>query len=865
MANNPFQFGAANDFSPEKVLEYYIEDFNYSRFIHSTRNVFVLGERGSGKTMTLLYHTLATQRRKAEEKNVSRSLDHIGVYIPCNTPLMHRTEHELFGAFKAEVLSEHFLVLGIAYWLAKTLDENADLVGDMGTSTLGEELGEAIGRRMQAGKPFFKQVLAFARQEIRDTQRVINRADSESFYNQALSFSTLLMPLFELLRQISALSSSHFLLMVDDAHDLNPHQIRVLNSWIAYRDHPAFSFKVATVKVDRPPLITSTGGFILEGHDFTVVDMEKPVQNEQSEFGRLGERIIGRRLERIGCNRTPEEFFPVHSSVTKGLAEAKEAARAEALKRYPDGSKTQISDYVYKYQRAIYFRRSQKANLPVYSGFKTIVYLSTGVVRNLLEPCYWMYEKALSEAAVGAGAFSFEGISPTIQNAIIMQQSGKAWERLRDGLDKVVVGCSDEDGRRVHRLFEQLAVFFRARLFSEGSEPRATSFSISGRDQVAKFREVERLLRIARKATLLYAREGAAKDYGSREYYYVPNRILWPIRGLDPQGQHARVSLPVSKLLAAALGEGDLKEAGVGCDTAQEHFSMENVMSRTVDVVVTVASWEPRFIRGIERTLTALPFRRLLAYFIGEYGDRTEEARRVLRRMAKERPGVTFEEEEMSFGAPGAAWRMLERDLGPGAGNGGRVLVDLTTMPREVIWSALFWLEAASADVQYVYNRPAAYAEDWLARDPNEPRLVFKLAGTLEVGRPTALVAVTGFDENRCRQAIEFYEPARVLLAAQGGRQYDNNVRNVGPSFAAGGIPIEHVEIDAFGEDHGYSALRRHLESLTAEHNVILCSFGPKPSAIALYRLQREFPQSALAYIGCKEYNPDTPRAWDRR
>ena len=570
MANNPFQYGAANDFSPETVLEYYVADFNYSRFIHSTRNLFILGERGSGKTMTLLYHTLGTQRRKAQEEGVPCSLDHIGIYIPCNTPLMHRTEHELFGAFKAEVLSEHFLVLGMVHWLAKTLDENADLIGETGTGTLGEELGDAISREMPAGKPFFKQALAFARREIRETQRAINRADSESFYNQALSFSTLLMPLFELLRQIPALSTSHFLLMIDDAHDLNAHQIRVLNSWIAYRDHPAFSFKVATVKVDRPPLITSTGGFILEGHDFTVVDMEKPVQNEQSEFGRLAEQIVGRRLERIGCARTPEQFFPVHASVAKGLEEARQVAHAEALEKYPDGSKTQISDYVYKYYRAIYFRRTQKANLPVYSGFKIIVYLSTGVVRNLLEPCYWMYEKALSDSAqAGESTVILEGIRPTIQNDIIMQQSGKAWGRLREGLDKVVVDCSDEDARRIHRLFEQLALLFRERLFGDGSEPRATSFSISGRDQTTEFKVLDRLLKIARKATLLYTREGAAKDYGSREYYYVPNRILWPIRGLDPQGQHARVSLPASELLAAALGKGRLRGDSVEPDTAQ--------------------------------------------------------------------------------------------------------------------------------------------------------------------------------------------------------------------------------------------------------------------------------------------------------
>lgn len=114
--------------------------------------------------------------------------------------------------------------------------------------------------------------------------------------------------------------------------------------------------------------------------------------------------------------------------------------------------------------------------------------------------------------------------------------------------------------------------------------------------------------------------------------------------------------------------------------------------------------------------------------------------------------------------------------------------------------------------------------------------------------------AVTGFDENRCRQAVEYYEPARVVVAAQLGEQYSNDARNVGSSIA-GSIPSTDVQVDAFHGDHGYSALREHVEKLARKHNVILCSFGPKPSAIALYRLQREFPQTALAYIGCKEYN----------
>ena len=69
---------------------------------------------------------------------------------------------------------------------------------------------------------------------------------------------------------------------------------------------------------------------------------------------------------------------------------------------------------------------------------------------------------------------------------------------------------------------------------------------------------------------------------------------------------------------------------------------MESRIGSGVDVVVTVASWEPRFIEGIKRTLAECSFRRLLAYFIGEYGGRTEEARRTLRQVAGERTGVVL-------------------------------------------------------------------------------------------------------------------------------------------------------------------------------------------------------------------------------
>ena len=71
---NPFHFEAANGLSDEDIADYYIDDFNYSRFIQSKRNVFIVGERGSGKTMALLYNQWPLQKLRAKREGVP--IDH---------------------------------------------------------------------------------------------------------------------------------------------------------------------------------------------------------------------------------------------------------------------------------------------------------------------------------------------------------------------------------------------------------------------------------------------------------------------------------------------------------------------------------------------------------------------------------------------------------------------------------------------------------------------------------------------------------------------------------------------------------------------------------------------------------------------
>ncbi len=548
---NPFEFDAATNLSDEMILEYYIDDFNHSRFIQSTRNIFLLGERGSGKTMALLHNTWRVQALKRVKLGQTPDTKYIGVYIPCNTPLTHRAEYQLLRPSQAAHVSEHFLVLSVSLAIISAVSQIPAAVAADGVDVLSEEVEFVLGGKLPPTGTFFGRLAQFLQLCLLQTQRAINRADTtDVFYEELFSFSSLIVPLLLILRRLPALAEAHFLLMIDDAQSLNEHQVKALNSWVAFRDHSFFSFKVAIAKVDRPPRVTASGGTILEGHDFTSIDLQEPYQNKDSDFGRLAARVIEKRLANVGIDRSAFDFFPLSGAMARDLEDAKVRCREEAIRRYGASATKAITDHVYKYYRVDYFRsRSAKANRVPYSGFELLVFLSTGVMRNLLEPCYWMYDKCLSTK--GEDLSPITEIPSTAQTDIILELSRRLWEWARTSLDQDVEGCSRSDAERSFQLLDKLAELFRQRLQNHQSEPRALSFTISDRDESTN-RALIPLLKVLRKAQLLFLNSGPAKDKGRREVYYIPNRMLWPDRGLDPQGQHARVSIKAKYLVRAA-------------------------------------------------------------------------------------------------------------------------------------------------------------------------------------------------------------------------------------------------------------------------------------------------------------------------
>src|ERR1035437_3553320 len=133
-----------------------------------------------------------------------------------------------------------------------------------------------------------------------------------------------------------------------------------------------------------------------------------------------------------------------------------------------------------------------------------------------------------------------------------------------------------------------------------------------------------------------------------------------------------------------------------------------------IDLVISVAGWEDRFVLGIERDLGRLDVSELLLFAFREYTEQTKPNRRRVAELAS-KSDILFNEVEVSR-EPLDLWRAIRSTLNESF-QGKSVLVNLSTMPREVLWWTFLQLEALQCEVQYVYYKPERYAYDWLTRD----------------------------------------------------------------------------------------------------------------------------------------------------
>lgn len=207
-------------------------------------------------------------------------------------------------------------------------------------------------------------------------------------------------------------------------------------------------------------------------------------------------------------------------------------------------------------------------------------------------------------------------------------------------------------------------------------------------------------------------------------------------------------------------------------------------------------------------------------------------------------------------------WQVLNNEVSKMVDSDDDVILDITTMSRNIVWTILYILRTKVQKVDIVYHKPQTYAKDWISREPNQPQLLLKHSGIYDFGKETTLIIITGYDEERTKYMLYKYEPKKVYLLVQTGLQFDNSDRNnvethinICKEFGLKEEDIISNRIDAYSDDLGFDTIESAI-NMAMESNIILASFGPKPSAVASYRCHMQHPEIALCYLPCNEYNP---------
>ncbi len=278
------------------------------------------------------------------------------------------------------------------------------------------------------------------------------------------------------------------------------------------------------------------------------------------------------------------------------------------------------------------------------------------------------------------------------------------------------------------------------------------------------------------------------------------------------------------------------------------------------DLMITVASWEPRFLLGFEDRIEKHLPKKVMMFYYADYAELSKENRLKAKKKCRDMK-VKMSEIEIHFGSPKNSWFTFKEVLGKERLKSKKVIIDITTMPRDSIFALLLFLDYYEAKTDYVYSKPHEYSKKWLSRNPDKPRLVFKHSGVFTPGKKSVLIIITGFDAERTDQLINYFEPAITLIGYQKGVQFENLKQNVAKHkkyYDQWKVQTElkTFTLDAYEKSHGYEVLDRKIKKYIKDSNIIISSLGPKPSAIALYKLNKQYPEIAIAYTPSKEFNP---------
>ena len=277
-----------------------------------------------------------------------------------------------------------------------------------------------------------------------------------------------------------------------------------------------------------------------------------------------------------------------------------------------------------------------------------------------------------------------------------------------------------------------------------------------------------------------------------------------------------------------------------------------------MNILIIYPSWEERSLLGFEKDVESTVFDRVILFENARpiNSDKISSIRTEIIKKCDNK-NLKYETITLDFDSS-SSWRVL-KDLALTINEEDKVTLDISTMSRNLIWALLFFVKEIVTEVDVIYYQPNKYSNEWLSRDAELPRLLFKHSGIVSIEKQTLLVIITGFDIERTKQLVYFYNPSKVVLLIQKQNRLDDENRNTfelhSDECRKIGLKADVEAIDCYDGDWGYNVIEKVVSENLSSYNIIVSSLGPKLSAVSVYRTYLKHPEIALTYIPCKEYN----------
>ena len=276
--------------------------------------------------------------------------------------------------------------------------------------------------------------------------------------------------------------------------------------------------------------------------------------------------------------------------------------------------------------------------------------------------------------------------------------------------------------------------------------------------------------------------------------------------------------------------------------------------------LITVLGWEERFLQGIRHDLSNQNIAHVLLLVYSDYFDR-HDFNEIMRdnleylKIECQQFNITIEEIKLNYSNPINNYNKIFTLKDAISGLIFKsLLVDITTIPREMIWNILTLCAQNTSSIDLIYHKPSSY-DSWLCKNFEKPLLQIGHSGISRFGKQTALIIITGFEVERTRQLINHFEPDIVYLCVQVGEQFENTKRNIEShrTFCSPNL-IEFCEIDSYDIQLGTNTVNNIVDKLQG-YNIIISSQGPKTSSVIAYNAFIRKTNIGLVYVPSKDIN----------